>query len=1434
MQIVEIAQVNAPKSELTRPSLIALAVQELGNEVAAGNRLCIEELLRQFPSLGEDCDSLFELIYTEYAIRSELSDSSHDELVAEFQARFPEHREELKQLFEVGQVISTLVAPPSSSITPGQNATQAGDGRELIPSKLGGYTILEELGQGGMGIVYKAVQHRLDRVVALKTSDCIKGLDRRTIAQLTREAELASQLQHPNIVQIFEVGTDDGTPYFSMEFVSGGTLADAIRHHPLTPEVAAKLVAVLARAVAHAHDRGILHRDLKPSNILLSPSDRLEALPLSKTGFEGPVGPNGRTRFEPKVADFGLAIDINESNGRTRALGTPSYMAPEQIDTRFGQVGVGSDVYSLGAVLFHCLAGRPPFQAPTLKETLQQVQEEEVQPLSTLVRRLPRDLETISHKCLQKSPENRYASAWELAEDLERYLTLNPIRAKAPGALERAIKWSRRHPTITTLIVCSLMVASAATYFWRTEAQRATLEVQARQRAEQMLYGNRIALATSALQSHDLELCREILQLCDPVYREWEWNYLNATASEAIFESTPKPLRVNSVAISHDGRLVVGGFGKWGENFPQTIDVWDAPKSELLWSLAGHPPSDVASVRFNHDASRLLSCAAVSSGGEPGGVLEWDMKTGKLIRNLSPVNARVAEYSPDGKLILVGTTRGQVQIFDALTGKLVKTLRGHDSIVLSLAFGPEDRLITTSRDGLVCLWSLQSGLLDRLHEMGDPRQVVWHHDGKTVWVQGYSGVVQEFAVENETFRLLRTRQSQSFSRIAIAPDHLTYAIAGFGQGVEIRKLKDDQLIRQIHGHRGEVRAIGFDARAQHLISGGSDGVLRVWDLQRSPTPTVNYVDGGGSVADCASHPQKRELALAIRKTTSRSNSFSGQPRLEIRDVDSMRLLRSANCHANWLTSVAYSPSGKLLASGSLDGTVVIWSNDSLEQLRTFAQHPGPIQSLDFINENFVVSLDEQGQCYVWDWHNGSVIHSEHVQSSTPELTPLVCAIRELAVATQQIAVVIPHAKSSEVQIKRAGEQFNSRQWEVPFRVSTIAHNKRLNLLAIAGFDGNCWVYDLNQLAAKEELKPVEISIGKELSIISLDFNPNGTRLCSAGDDETVRLFDSRLGTELIRLEAQYRYDSIITFSCEGDVIYRFAGRQYQSWNNRGQPKSPDQHWALNMSRLALAAENPAATRFYCQLATAEEGEAQAARELMLRMTLYQAEPSACDLAYQELLENHPSSRSSDILRFLVQRGKHQEVQQRLKQWREPDLLEDPIFVNSMAWYAALINADQETLRFWGDRLHANHQRKKQVYYANTLGLVEFRLGHWDEGYKLAAESLKLGGELAAPLDWLIQLQCLTAKAHSLDASAKKTNMVSIVKQAKTALAALAEWNKDRQTTLSAQVNTSQFREQIYRFETPIILATLRQQIDTSGPLSNLSWEILDSVLPEKP
>lgn len=391
-------------------------------------------------------------------------------------ARYPDLASELSGFFAGQKQVAALAAASASR---GGSAHPLGTVRYI-----GDYELLEEIARGGMGVVYKARQVSLERLVALKMILAGDHAGASDLARFRTEAQAVARLQHPNIVQIYEVGQHESHPYFSLEYCSGGSLAEKLNGTPLPAQQAAQFAETLAGAMHAAHEAGIVHRDLKPANILLQPVGGGQSV----VGGQGPGASDQAAASSPamdhrlptdlwpqttllKITDFGLAKKHSDSTNVSAAgvtvsgaiLGTPSYMAPEQAAGKGKEVGPSCDIYALGAILYEMLTGRPPFKAATPLETLTQVAVDNPAPPRDLQPSTPRDLQTICLKCLEKEPGKRYATAIALAEDLRRFQAGQPILARPARIPEKLLKWTRRNRLATVLVAALLIVMVAST-----------------------------------------------------------------------------------------------------------------------------------------------------------------------------------------------------------------------------------------------------------------------------------------------------------------------------------------------------------------------------------------------------------------------------------------------------------------------------------------------------------------------------------------------------------------------------------------------------------------------------------------------------------------------------------------------------------------------------------------------------------------------------------------------------------------------------------------------------------------------------------------------------------------------------------------------------------------------------------------------------------
>ena len=394
----------------------------------------------------------------------------------------PEVLGRLKKVRRVEQQLDQLF--PSSNSSEASNRSSEAPAIKHLPT-IEGYDVEGVLGSGGMGVVYKARHQKLNRVVALKMLRTGQFATDSELTRFTREFQAIAELQCAHIVKIHDVGDADGRPFFTMEYVEGGSLAEKLLGQPQPTRFAAEMVATLAEAIDSAHGRGIVHRDLKPANIL-----------LSKEGC-------------PKIADFGLARHIECDHPLTISgvqLGTPSYMAPEQATGSSDSVGPAVDVYALGAILYEMLTGRPPFRAENALEIQRQVIHDDPIPPARLNTSVPRDLETICTTCLNKEPERRYASAGALAEDLRRFLRYEPIHARPIGRLARILKWSRRNPATSGLAGTGLALLILSTAFVLRE-----FSASRERRAELEKWKERLSFVTQLEQQGRFVEARAIL-----------------------------------------------------------------------------------------------------------------------------------------------------------------------------------------------------------------------------------------------------------------------------------------------------------------------------------------------------------------------------------------------------------------------------------------------------------------------------------------------------------------------------------------------------------------------------------------------------------------------------------------------------------------------------------------------------------------------------------------------------------------------------------------------------------------------------------------------------------------------------------------------------------------------------------------------------------
>jgi eukaryotic-like serine/threonine-protein kinase len=790
-----------------------------------------------------------------------------------------------------------------------------------------GYDIDSELGRGGMGVVYRATERNLHRTVALKMILTGAHASPRELDRFRAEAGVVATLEHPHIIRIHAIGDHEGLPFLSLEFMSGGNLAQKLAKQPQPARSSAESIETLARTVAFAHRRGIIHRDLKPANILLA---------------------NDGTA---KISDFGLAKRLDEGGtGATVSgiVGTPNYMAPEQVSGN-GAVGSAVDVYALGAVLYEMLCGHPPFQGETPFDTLLQVSHQEPVPPRRLRPTIDRDLETICLKCLEKSPTNRYLSALTLAEDLRRYLAGEPIHARPASPWMRAVKWSQRRPVVAALLasIVGLAIVSfgLVTYLWNRAESNAANERVARLENERLSAGVWIDQAASLCEKGDVgegllsyAKAFELAERCGAADLEhvarvnlagWPGHLVRQRSTFAhrsqvnvvayspdgtrfLTAGTDRMVRiwrtdteteamppfdhaaaVASAVFSPDGRSIAVGCGNADDSGAEAV-VWDLATRATL-----HLPhrASVVSVAFSSKGDALLTVCAESAQ-------LWDRATGQ--RRVPPLRHKghltaVAQLSPDGSKIVTGGTDHAAHLWDATTGEEHMPPLAHPGpgTIRAVAFRPDGAAVVTGGDdGDACLWDVATG-----NQIGAPLP---HHglvtccafspDGRILAVGcrlNEAGIANRRDVEvggevklwkmNEAAYLATLPHPLTVLALAFSNDGRWLMTGGMDDRARLFDADTGSMIGKPLLHDGHVVALAFDPRdgrtALTGCAGAEPGVAHLWELP-PPRDFGPPLEIDKRVMFARFHPNRPEVLLAGDQ----------QPGLRVLDVGEKKLI----------------------------------------------------------------------------------------------------------------------------------------------------------------------------------------------------------------------------------------------------------------------------------------------------------------------------------------------------------------------------------------------------------------------------------------------------------------------------------------------------------------------------------------------------------------
>jgi eukaryotic-like serine/threonine-protein kinase len=891
----------------------------------------------------------------------------------------------------------------------------------------GDYELLEEMGRGGMGVVYKARQVSLDRLLALKLilSGHLAGEEE--VRRFHTEAAAAANLEHPNIVAIHETGEHEGQHYFSMQLIEGVPLTDLADIYRQDPRRSARLLRKVAGAVHHAHQRGILHRDLKPGNILVDDQD------------------------EPHLTDFGLAKRVDLPGELTRTdttLGTPDYMSPEQAQGHHRLLTTASDVWSLGAVLYDLLTGRPPLHRATPWQTMEAVVKDQPVRPRLLNPAVPRDLETICLKCLEKEPGKRYGSAEALAQDLGRFLEGQSVLCRPVSRVGETWRWCRRQPVRAALagaLILTLVLGSAGV-LWQW--QRAEQEGLA---ARQVAYVLAIRSAQHALEANDLGEARSLLDQCQPTkrsvfgrspdLRHWEWRYLREQCrGDEWFALGQYSLNVESLRVSSDGKFLAVRIGL------EHVGIWDWAASRCLAELHAPAPRWARNLAFLPGTS-LLAVGTVGPNDQPE-LMIWDANL-SLEKERFPIDETVQALaiSPDGKWLGILHIGGDVTVMDFAS----KQVRRRYPAKLSASGDCGD--LTFSRDGSRLIVGQFDGriLVREWRTDAEPLEIPCHdHPFDGVKALACSPTDDLIALATTNIWLWNyvtgtplgelPGHSHWIAGLEFSPDGQWLASVAADRSVRLWDVARRTQARRLQGHVDEVWSLAYLPDGETLVTGGKDGSILFWKTRatwRPPTdatlPEPNRgrltftpdgqsfitVGANRSVRLWNTHPLRELEQLSFLGPDVLGVAFSGDGRwlaaaeatgnLKVWDWNTRRVItnlvipqagwagvgftarsgflttRTALGAQGWETqswqsipnapdfkrlriqSVSLSPTERQWASGHENGTVTLWTFPASKQQAEFSAHSEAVNELAFSPDgDLIVSASDDGYVHLFN------------------------------------------------------------------------------------------------------------------------------------------------------------------------------------------------------------------------------------------------------------------------------------------------------------------------------------------------------------------------------------------------------------------------------------------------------------------------------------